>query len=85
LFDQGGKLRQKYIDADKAQAQQPLAGIATLLESEGDMAAFFAGLAKHSPNDIQADVEALAHAFQNQQDHLGDAISSRYNFTCRVA
>lgn len=66
FYEQGSKVRQRYIDADKNMDSNPVAGIITALGAPGDLAAFFSGLAKHAPDEIQADVEALAKAFDSQ-------------------
>lgn len=74
FYGQGQVFRQRYQDVNKR--GQPLEEISALLGAQGDLAAFFNGLAKHSPDEIQADVEALASASQKQQDALGSAASN---------
>jgi hypothetical protein len=73
FYGKGEEFRQPYLDANVE--DDPLGGIALLLGAQGDLAAFFKGLADHSPDEIKADVEAVAMAFESSADRAGDSFS----------
>ena len=74
FYGQGQVVRQRYEDINRR--GQPVEQIVALLGAQGDIGSFLDGLAKRSPDEIQADVEALAKAMHKQQDSLSGSVSN---------
>ena len=68
FYKQGTTFRNRYITADQNMNSDPVGSFVTLLGAQADMAQFFDGLAKHAPDEIQGDVQQVAHSLQKSSD-----------------
>lgn len=76
FYEKGEELRKPYLEADTQ--NKPLETLALTAGAPGDFAAFFKGLADNSPDDIRADVEAVAEAFKATADANKKAASNPF-------
>src|ERR1700709_865241 len=76
FFTEGQKVRQEYMDADRNANQDPLQALSVGLSAPSEFAEFFGKLDKGAPDDIEPDVAAVAHNFQQQADSQGQQASS---------
>ncbi len=76
FYETAAPIRQSYVEAGEEVESDPLNAIITLIGSPGDLTVIFDNMAKHAPDEIQADTEAARDALKKEQDALGDELSN---------
>lgn len=73
FYSRAAPLRDAYSAAGSA---DPVTGLLAAITAPGRLATVFADMARHAPDDIAADTEAVRDALRKVQDSVGDSVSN---------
>lgn len=76
FYDQGGRLRERWIRSGENASQNPLAGLATASAALPEIASFMHELSLRAPEDIAPDVQTLATALKRSAEQEASAASN---------